>query len=115
MPNFPAIKIVSLALLIVACAASSARAAIRDLAPADEYFGRLRMSVLGIHNALVLLERRAEAGNRRLVPGFKAQLGLIDDAIYDWRRHYPRDTWLRRTELERRRVTVLIGRDTMRG
>lgn len=114
MPNVPAIRIVSIALVVIACAASAARASIRDLAPADEYFGRLRMSVLGIHNALVLLERRAEYGNRRGVPGLRAQLRLVDDAIYDWRRRYPRDTWLRRTELERRRVVFLISRDVAR-
>ena len=41
-------------LTFVTCFASAAHAnGMRDLAPADEYFGRLRMSVLGIRNELV--------------------------------------------------------------
>lgn len=47
-----------------------------DLAPADEYFGRMRMSILG------------------------SRLALVDDALRDWRAHYPRDTWLPRMEPE---------------
>jgi hypothetical protein len=91
--------------LFVACLSSSAQAGIRDLAPADEYFGRMKMSVLGIRNALDGLERRAANGDRSV----GSMLALVDDAISDWRSKYPRDTWLQRFSAERHRIAVLIA------
>jgi hypothetical protein len=91
--------------LFVACLSSTAQASIRDLAPADEYFGRMKMSVLGIRNALDGLERRAQSGDRNVT----SMLALVDDAIADWRSKYPRDTWLRRFSDERRRIAVIIA------
>ena len=80
----------------------------RDLAPADEYFGRLKMSVLGIRNELATLERRALGGDRN-VASMSGKLALVDDAMRDWRAHYPRDTWLPRYERQRSRVASMIG------
>jgi hypothetical protein len=98
------------ALLVVALfifsLSSTAQASIRDLAPADEYFGRMKMSVLGIRNALDGLERRAAIGDRSVA----SMLALVDDAISDWRSKYPRDTWLRRFADERHRIAVMIAR-----
>jgi hypothetical protein len=94
------------AVLFVACLSSTAQASIRDLAPADEYFGRMKMSVLGIRNALDGLERRVESGDRSV----GSMLALVDDAISDWRSKYPRDTWLRRFSAERRHIAVMIAR-----
>ena len=56
----------------------------RDLAPADEYFGQLRMSVLGIRNELNTLERRAAGGDRN-VAAMSGKLAMVDDAMRDWR------------------------------
>ena len=92
--------------LFVACLGSVAQASIRDLAPADEYFGRMKMSVLGIRNALDGLERRVESGDRSV----GSMLALVDDAISDWRAKYPHDTWLGRFSAERRRIAVMIAR-----
>jgi hypothetical protein len=92
--------------LLVASLSSVAQAGVRDLAPADEYFGRMKMSVLGIRNALDGLERRAESGDRSV----GSMLTLVDDAISDWRAKYPHDTWLRRFSAERRRIAVMIAR-----
>ena len=92
--------------LFVACLSSAAQANIRDLAPADEYFGRMKMSVLGIRNALDGLERRVANGDRSV----GSMLALVDDAIADWRSKYPRDTWLRRFSAERRHIAVMIAR-----
>ena len=101
MPNFR----------VVACFASAAHAAtMRDLAPADEYFGRMKMSVLGIRNALDGLERRASGGDRN-VASMSGQLALVEDAMHDWRVHYPRDTWLPRFDAKRARVASLIALD----
>ncbi len=95
------------------CFATSAQAAMRDLAPADEYFGQLRMSVLGIRNELNGLERRAASGDRN-VASMSGKLAMVDDAMRDWRAHYPRDTWLPRFESQRARVASLIALDASR-
>ena len=80
----------------------------RDLAPADEYFGQLRMSVLGIRNELNTLERRATSGDRN-VAAMSGKLAMVDDAMRDWRTRYPRDTWLPRFSSQRARVASLIA------
>lgn len=59
-------------------------------APADEYFGPFKESVLEIRNRLVAFERDNAWDLRR-------HLGAIDNvelAIEDWHRKYPRDPWL---------------------
>ena len=63
------------------------------VAPADEYFGRLKMSVLGIRNELNHLQSQVEASpeNSESVMGTAS---LVEDAIKDWERHYPSDPWL---------------------
>jgi hypothetical protein len=115
MQCFRATRLAALALMaFVTCFASAAHASgMRDLAPADEYFGRLKMSVLGIRNELVTLERRVESGDRN-VAAMSGKLAMVDDAIRDWRAHYPRDTWLPRYEAQRARVATLISYDVMR-
>ena len=102
-------RLLSIALVIAACWASAAQAhGIHDLAPADEYFGRLKMSVLGIKNSLDGLERRASYGDRN-VPAMSGQLAMVDDAMLDWRAKYPRYTWLPRFYRARARVVSLIA------
>ena len=97
--------------MMIACFTAPARAAtMRDLAPADEYFGQLRMSVLGIRNELNGLERRASSGDRN-VAAMSGKLALVDDAMRDWRVHYPRDTWLPRFHSQRARVASMIALD----
>lgn len=79
-------------LLVFACTAFVHVQAHTRLAPADEYFGRMKMSILGIRNGL-----RTEA-LRMGDPGrATAQLGAchwLEDAIEDWGNKYPRDNWL---------------------
>jgi hypothetical protein len=109
MQCFRVTKIAALAMMLVACLASAAHAAgIKDLAPADQYFGQLRMSVLGIRNELNTLERRVADGDRN-VAAMNGKLAMVDDAMRDWRAHYPRDTWLPRFEAQRARVAGLIA------
>ena len=113
MPNFHVTKIAILTALVVACFAPAAQAGnMHDLAPADEYFGRMKMSVLGIRNALDGLERRASSGDRN-VASMSGQLALVNDAMQDWRVHYPRDSWLPRFEAKRARVASLIALDAV--
>jgi hypothetical protein len=105
---------VAVVMMTIACAGIPAHAAtMRDLAPADEYFGQLRMSVLGIRNELNTLERRATSGDRN-VASMTGKLALVDDAMRDWRARYPRDTWLPRFSSQRARVASLIALDGSR-
>lgn len=113
MLNSHVTRFAALAAMIV-CVATPARAAtMRDLAPADEYFGQLRMSVLGIRNELNGLERRAVSGDRN-VSAMTGKLAFVDDALRDWRARYPRDTWLPRFLSQRARVASLIALDAAR-
>jgi hypothetical protein len=114
MHSFHVTKIAATAMMLLACVTSAAQAGgMRDLAPADEYFGRMKMSVLGIRNELDGLERRASGGDRN-VASMAGKLALVDDAINDWRAHYPRDSWLPRFEAKRTRVAALIGMSAFR-
>jgi outer membrane protein assembly factor BamD (BamD/ComL family) len=65
-------------------------------APADEYFGRLKMSILGIRNQLQRLTQEVEEdpGN---APNTLGTAGLTEDSIKEWEAHYPRDPWLAKT------------------
>ena len=109
MQCFRVTKIAALAMMLVACLAPAVRAAnMSDLAPADQYFGQLKMSVLGIRNELNALERRAVGGDRN-VAAMSGKLAMVDDAMRDWRRHYPRDSWLPRFEAQRARVAGYIA------
>jgi hypothetical protein len=109
MHSFRVTRIAALAVMFLACLAPAAHAnGMRDLAPADEYFGQLKMSVLGIRNELNSLERRCSGGDRD-VAAMSGKLAFVDDAMRDWRRKYPRDTWLPRYEAQRARVASLIA------
>ncbi len=108
MLNSLVTKLATLVAMIAFVATTAHAATMRDLAPADEYFGQLRMSVLGIRNELNTLERRAVSGDRN-VAAMTGKLALVDDAMRDWRARYPRDTWLPRFFSQRARVASLIG------
>ncbi|GAC1503830.1 MAG: hypothetical protein NVS1B14_09420 [Vulcanimicrobiaceae bacterium] len=68
-------------------------AASSRVAPADEYFGRLKMSILGIRNQLRTLEMRAayRSESKRALMG---QASFIEDAMSEWSRKYPGDPWI---------------------
>lgn len=63
------------------------------LAPADEYFGRMKISPIGIGNEihdLGLLLKYDPGSYGRLL----GRARMTEDALLDWRAHYPTDTWL---------------------
>jgi hypothetical protein len=64
------------------------------MAPADEYFGRLKESILEIRNRLDALDARSD--DQMLEPGTQHELDDLQDAIRDWHRRYPNDPWLPR-------------------
>lgn len=88
------------ATLVLALAAASMAAPARaestaNLAPADRYFGHMKMSILGVRNALRDLSARADVHPEEGEHVFDKAV-LVEDAMRDWARHFPRDPWLPR-------------------
>jgi hypothetical protein len=81
-----------------------------DLAPADEYFGRFQLSVLGVSNTLRDAGIHLQLGDdpQPIVDG---ALASAADAIRAWERTYPRDPWIRRDLLLLVRDYVLAQTD----
>lgn len=69
------------------------------VAPADEYFGRLKLSILGIRNELHDLSVRAAFASEK--PGdVLGSAAFVEDALRDWEKRYPRDPWLAKSVYE---------------
>ena len=68
---------------------------LKNSAPGDEYFGRLKMSYLGINN--VLRDEAVRAGDYTTNESIVHTVAMADDALADWRRKYPNDPQLART------------------
>jgi len=66
-------------------------------APADEYFGALKYSPLGVRNEVVRINRYLDKGWGDRMESDALQ---VDDAVEDWQRQYPHDTTLPRTLLD---------------
>ena len=77
-------------LLVASLAAPVARADTHQAAPADEYFGPFKESILGIRNHIADLERKANSELADAVRG----MDNVEIALEDWHAHYPRDSWL---------------------
>jgi len=73
-----------------AAKAAAAAAAIRLLAPADEYFGPLKQSVIGIRNQIRVLGWNYDV-NHDIAVQTVASAGLTERAIRDWANKYPHD------------------------
>jgi hypothetical protein len=79
-------------------AASTPAWAQSNVAPADEYFGRLKMSVLGIANVIKDMRLRVQVDASR-TPSIFGSLANVEDAIRDWENKYPNDSWIPRNLL----------------
>jgi len=66
-----------------------------SLAPADEYFGRLHMSFLGINNTLH--DANITAGDHTTDPVVINKVDFAVEALEDWRSKYPGDRQLPRS------------------
>ena len=64
-------------------------------APADEYFGRWKMSFLGINNTF--RDAAISSGDHTTDPGIAHKVALAEDALDAWAKTYPRDPQLART------------------
>ena len=63
------------------------------VAPADEYFGRLKMSILGIRNQLHDLTLRLQYAPDKS-EDVLGSAAMVEDALRDWEQKYPEDPWL---------------------
>ena len=64
-------------------------------APADEYFGRAKMSYLGMNNTF--RDSAISSGEHTTDAAIVNKVALADDALVAWARKYPRDPQLART------------------
>ncbi len=81
------------ALLLPAAPALSAD--LSQMAPADEYFGHYRLSVLGIANTIRDAGKRLDEG-RDAQPIVDGPLAFASDAIRAWQQRFPNDPWIPR-------------------
>jgi len=80
------------------------------LAPADEYFGHSKMSVLEINNRIRDCAFRASHGVR---PGLLlGDAQRTQDAMNDWSRKYPGDPWLSHYWWRLAKLYALMPSDT---
>jgi hypothetical protein len=63
------------------------------VAPADEYFGKLKLSILGIRNTIKDQGLKVDVDPGNAGSTFNA-IALTEDAIHDWEHKYPCDTWI---------------------
>lgn len=67
-------------------------------APADEYFGPLALSVIGIQNSISRNDTRLDRVGLDPNDALKS-VALLEASVRDWERKYPGDRWLPRTVL----------------
>jgi hypothetical protein len=70
-----------------------ARAPKCKVAPADEYFGKLKLSILGIRNTIKDQGLKVDVDPNNASATFNA-IALTEDAIHDWEHKYPCDSWI---------------------
>ncbi len=66
------------------------------VAPADEYFGRLKLSILGIRNTLKDLALKADY-HPTTAESIFGSAAFAEEALREWEHKYPRDPWLAKT------------------
>jgi hypothetical protein len=77
------------------------------VAPADEYFGKLKMSILGIRNTIKDQGLKIDVDPSK-APSTEGAIALTEDAIRDWQHKYPCDSWLPGTLLGLERFYLKI-------
>lgn len=63
------------------------------VAPLDEYFGKMKLSPLGINNTIHDTNLRISYDTPHAARYYQT-LAWAEDALHDWARKYPHDTWL---------------------
>jgi hypothetical protein len=83
------------------------------VAPADEYFGRLKLSILGIRNTIKDMGLKADADPAHAMSVLGA-VALTEDAMHDWEKKYPRDSWIPPAILSLERLYAKVDSDEAR-
>jgi hypothetical protein len=83
---------------------------LRGLAPADRYFGRYNLSVLGIANHIRDAGTRIDTGSdiRLMLTG---PLAFATDALKAWQEQYPSDPWIAKDLLALEAVYLKVPTD----
>lgn len=89
----PAYALCAIAVLLAGMTGSPALAQSNKVAPADEYFGRQKLSILGIGNMIKDMRLRIEADMSK-ADTIYGTLADVENAIHDWEHKYPRDSWV---------------------
>ncbi len=99
-----------IAAFTAAVAPAMAQESARGLAPADEYFGRFNLSVLGIANTIRDAGARVDSGAdpRSMLSG---PLSFVTDAVKDWEQKYPADPWIAKDLLALETVYLRVPTD----
>jgi hypothetical protein len=84
------------------------------VAPADEYFGKFKMSILGIRNTIKDMGLKVDADQTHAVAIVMGSVALTEDAMRDWETKYPRDTWLPPAILSLERLYAKVDSDDAR-
>ena len=63
------------------------------VAPADEYFGKLKMSILGIRNTIKDQGLKIDVDPSKAPTTLNA-IALTEDAVRDWQKKYRCDSWI---------------------
>jgi hypothetical protein len=85
----------------------AAATAFAHAAPADEYFGPLGLSILGIRNMLVDTTQRLDRAGEDT--GTLENVTLLEACVHDWEAKYPADAWLPGTVLALHRAYRKMG------
>ncbi|HEY7981762.1 MAG TPA: hypothetical protein VID19_09800 [Candidatus Eremiobacteraceae bacterium] len=70
----------------------AARPIAKAPAPADEYFGRYKLSFLGIRN--IIHDMNIEGDSPLALPLQQGRIHEVAGSLADWANRYPRDKWL---------------------
>jgi ABC-type microcin C transport system permease subunit YejB len=66
---------------------------VASLAPADQYFGKIKMSILGIRNSIKDIANAATTEPDKLSDLYH-KLTLVEDSLADLKSQFPHDTWI---------------------
>jgi hypothetical protein len=88
----PVYALCCIAALLVAMS-GAAGAQTKKVAPADEYFGRQKLSILGIGNMIKDMRLRVEADMSKSGTIY-GTLADVENALHDWETKYPSDSWV---------------------
>jgi hypothetical protein len=80
------------------------------VAPADEYFGKLKMSVLGIRNTIKDVGANLDIDQTRWTQ-LASKAAFCEDAMRDWEKKYPQDTWLAKMVFSLERMYAKLDSD----